>query len=360
MQFAPQIILATALCALSAISACGGGAPKKPEPIGMVAPSEPKSPETPSGQKPEITQGTFDLGGPCLPRGGVQRPALTVRQEQQLRANGDWESLIAGAKQDVRNDCSIPYRWERLFMALVSGHHYIEAVQVLNDMATNGFAMPHAVLSKANPSFLESKEFKEGPRGIEYAAREDEVRQDMQMAEKQLASMRDNDLPPNPFRHAGACPFECCTYREWKTLSSIQLHESIDSPKIIAEVPAGVSVTGMTGEVWVEPEPYAVLQDNGALKAGDVVFFLANIGEGYVNYWYQGKLNPDLGLENGLLYYSYEDCVSNQAKTRAACSIRKLRPGRTFTHKWWVKIRYEGKEGWVLNTGQFGNVDACG
>jgi hypothetical protein len=336
MQSVRQISLTTALCALGAFSACGGG------------------------QKSETAQGRFDLGGPCLPGGTVQRPALVGNQAEQLRSSGDWDSLIAAAKQDVRNDCSIPYRWERLFMALVDGHHYIEAVQVLNDMAMNGFAMPHAVLSKASPSFLESKEFKGSPKGIAYAARETEIQQDLQMAEDQLASMRDNDRPPNPFRHEGLCPFECCTYREWKTRSPIQLRESIDSPKIVAEVPTGVAVAGLTGEVRVEPEPHAVLENIGALKSGDVIFFLGNMGEGYVNYWYHGKLNPDLGLENGLRVYSYEDCVSNQAKMRAACSIRKLRPGKAFLNEWWVKIRYQGKEGWVLNTGQFDNVDACG
>jgi hypothetical protein len=172
--------------------------------------------------------------------------------------------------------------------------------------------------------------------------------------------MTDTDRPPNPYRHEGACPFECCTYREWRTRSAVQLRESIDSPTIVAEVPAGVSVAGLTGEVRLEPEPHAVLQDNGALKAGDVIFLLDNIGEGYVNYWYHGKLNPELGINDGLLIFSYDNCQSNQSVLNASCSIRKLRPGKTFMNEWWVKIRYQGKEGWVLNTGQFDNVDACG
>ena len=172
--------------------------------------------------------------------------------------------------------------------------------------------------------------------------------------------MTDKDLPPNPYRHEGACPFECCTYRQWKTRSAVRLHESIDSPAIVAEVPAGVSVGGLTGEVRVEPQPYAVLEDNGALKAGDLIFFLDNVGEGCVNYWYHGKLNPDLGLNEGLLFYLYDGCQPNTARMKGACSLRKLRPENTFMNDWWGKIRYQGKEGWVLNTGQFDNVDACG
>jgi hypothetical protein len=91
-----------------------------------------------------------------------------------------------------------------------------------------------------------------------------------------------------------------------------------------------------------------------------VIFFLDNIGEGYVNYWYDGKLNPDLGLTEGLRLYTYEDCSSNAARTKGICSLKKLYPERTFKSEWWVKIRFQGKVGWVLNTGQFSNVDACG
>jgi hypothetical protein len=286
--------------------------------------------------------------------------AITGKQEDELRDKGDWESLIAAAKQDVRSDCSIPYRWEKLFVAFVNGHHYREAVQVLDDMAMRGFPMPYAVISKSDPSFLDSKDFKESAKGIEYAAKDRDVQRYLRMAEDQLASMPEKDLPPKPYRHAGACPFECCTYRQWKTRSPIQLRESIDSPNIVAEVPAGASVAGLTGEVRVEPEPYAILEDNGELKAGDVIFFLDNRGEGFVNYWYRGKLNPDLGMGDGLLFYSYENCQSNTARMKAACSLKKLHPEKTYMNEWWVKIGYGGKQGWVLNTGQFDNVDACG
>ena len=254
-----QITLITALSALNIVSACGGGTPKQPVPPQTATAFETKSPQPPAARKVEIAGGTFDLGGPCLPRYSYRPPAVTGNQKQQLRRNGEWESLIAAEKEDVRRDCSIPYRWEQLFMALVNGHHYTEAVQVLNDMATRGFPMPHAVVSKADPSFLASNEFKESAKGIEYAARENEIQRAMRMAENELASMTDKDLPPQSYRHAGACPFEGCTYREWKTRSAIQLQESIDSPKIVAEVPAGVSVLGLTGEVRLEPEPYAVL-----------------------------------------------------------------------------------------------------
>lgn len=52
----------------------------------------------------------------------------------------------------------------------------------------------------------------------------------------------------------------------------------MDSPAIVADVAAAAPVAGLAGEVRVEPQPYAVLQDNGALKADDL-FFSWNISE---------------------------------------------------------------------------------
>src|SRR5262249_5986899 len=110
------------------------------------------------------------------------------------------------------------------------------------------------------------------------------------------------------------------------------------------------------------PEPYAVLADQGVLKAGDVIFFLDNRGEGFINYWYEGKLNPELDLDEGLLYYTTENCNANLSSSgKDPCWLRKLRPAKTFSNAWWVKIRLSnGKVGWTLNTGQFDNMDSCG
>ncbi|HYR89834.1 MAG TPA: hypothetical protein VE422_37520 [Terriglobia bacterium] len=99
--------------------------------------------------------------------------------------------------------------------------------------------------------------------------------------------------------------------------------------------------------------------DNGLLKAGDVIFFLDYLGEGQVNYWYDGSFNPELELD-GLYTYAYENCQANNP-IAGACSLRKLHPEKKFLNEWWVKIRTSaGKEGWVVNKGQFGNTDACG
>jgi len=57
----------------------------------------------------------------CSCPGVYRRMALTGKQHEDLRRIGNWDALIEGARQDVRSDCSIPYRWEKLFIALVDG-----------------------------------------------------------------------------------------------------------------------------------------------------------------------------------------------------------------------------------------------
>ena len=117
----------------------------------------------------------------------------------------------------------------------------------------------------------------------------------------------------------------------------------------------------MTGESRGEPEPYAVIEDNGpVLKAGDVIFSLDKIELDSVNYWFKGRLNPDLGLspEFGLMPYSDESCISGPDRTQAWCSLRRMRPGKKFFADWWIKIIAPGeKEGWLLYKGQLKNLE---
>jgi len=300
-----------------------------------------------------------DLGGPCSQGLLNDRLRLSGKQEEDLRKAKNWDALVEGAKQNVRDACSIPYRWANLFRVLVDAGRNSEATQVLTEMKGRGFPLPFAVLSKADAHFLSDEDFRQSSVGLEFEARSKEIAETMRRGEASLSSMTKAELPPDLYRSEGACPFECCTYRTWKTTEPIELLESIRSTKVVAMIAAGVSVKALTGIVDVEPEPYVALENLGALKAGDVLFFLDNLGEGHVNYWYNGKLKPDLGLEQGLLFYSYENCNENAGP--GSCSIRKVHPEKEYRNEWWVHIRTtDGKEGWILNTGQFDNVDACG
>jgi hypothetical protein len=283
---------------------------------------------------------------------------VPFKQEQALVEAKDWDALIDARKQSVRNFCSNTFRWAQLFSALVEARRYLEAVQTLNSLKERNSPLPFAVIEKTDAAFLAAEEFRASAVGQEYAARKDEIDELMRGAAAKLAAMTPSELPPNPYRSIGACPFECCTYREWTTRMPVQLVESIGSTKVIAEIPSGVKVQGVTGEVHLDAEPYVALENLGALKAGDVIFLLDNEGEGYVNYWFNGKLKPPLGLDEGLAMYSYESCLTHTGP--GACSLRKLHPQKKFRNDWWVRVKTaDGREGWALNTGQFGNIDAC-
>ena len=173
--------------------------------------------------------------------------------------------------------------------------------------------------------------------------------------------MPKSELPPNPYRSERSCPGEYCLFGNWKALAPLQLTRSIESSEIVAEIPEGTIVRVVTGESRGEPEPYAVIEDNGpVLKAGDVIFVLDKVELSFVNYWFKGKLNPDLGLstEWGLMAYSDEPCISSPDRTQAWCSLRRMRPGKTFFADWWIKITTpDGKEGWLLYKGQLQNLE---
>src|SRR5215467_5318338 len=99
-----RIILMTTLCGLAVVVACGRQSPKKAEQAATTTSSEAKPAELVATQRTDATKGSLDLGGECLPRVGYRPMAITVKQEDELRAKGDWESLITAAKQDVRSD----------------------------------------------------------------------------------------------------------------------------------------------------------------------------------------------------------------------------------------------------------------
>ena len=301
----------------------------------------------------------FDLGGPCLEKDPNRRMPRTFWKEPEFRKEGNWGMLIESMKELVRDDCAIAHRWGQLFTAVVDGGRYADALKLANDMMRRGYALPHGFLARANPRFLESIEFQNSELGKKYAARQMEILETLHRAEQTLASMK--DLPSNPFRSRDACPGEYCAYGKWRTTQAIELRESIASTTIVARIPAQTNVTAVTGDVLVEPQPYAVLEDFGpVLKAGDVIFFLDYVGEGVVNYWYNGQLKPDLGLEDGLdgltTYSDVSDCAPGAP--RGACALRNMRPEKDFLNQWWVKVRTaDGKEGWVQNTGQLMDID---
>ncbi|MEP7214597.1 MAG: hypothetical protein ABI791_16090 [Acidobacteriota bacterium] len=150
--------------------------------------------------------------------------------------------------------------------------------------------------------------------------------------------------PPLPFIDKGACPFECCTYRQW----------SVDKPTAVRSVmkdgaptsfrlKRGEKVLGMTGVViTTQPGIVRVLKNtklqNTSLKRGDELFLLTNLGEGFSKIWYKGRI-----FEGD----PYDEAIYKTIRERSSI--------------WWVKVKNrKGQIGWSRQPENFGNVDQCG
>lgn len=147
--------------------------------------------------------------------------------------------------------------------------------------------------------------------------------------------------PPDPYIDKGACPFECCTYRDWTTKKQVTLLDRPQGKVKTADIPAGVVVRGMTGEVISHPLAVTAIRafEDTPIRKGGTYYLLHYAGEGFWSAWYRGRV------------YSI-DMSDYREDTE---------PMRSFKADWWVKLRSRaGKTGWVLNTGQFDNMDSCG
>lgn len=160
------------------------------------------------------------------------------------------------------------------------------------------------------------------------------------------------DRPPVGYENWGVCPFECCTYREWTADDNIPVHKSRnDKSAVIFSLRRGEAVDGVNGVVVTE-KPGAVRIDRPvqdgylkgnekpqlSLKAGDVVYLLSPLGEGFFIFWYQGKV-----YQSGLDLAAMPGVDGSEAKMT-----------------WWKLIRNKsGKSGWT-ESNKFTNADACG
>jgi hypothetical protein len=141
--------------------------------------------------------------------------------------------------------------------------------------------------------------------------------------------------PPRVYVDAGACPFECCTYREWTVEEKTALLDRPGGARVITTVSKGDTVMGLTGEVISTPIPVVADRDvpETPIKKGDTFYVLHYEGEGYWKVWLRGKTTQ--------IHQSVMDVPQPRAK-------------------WWVKIRdSHGNVGWALSHRNFGHQDTC-
>jgi|SRR6267142_807125 len=141
--------------------------------------------------------------------------------------------------------------------------------------------------------------------------------------------------PPNVYIDKGACPFECCTYREWVARTDVTLLDSPNGKRVVGRAKKGERVLALTGEVHSVPLRVIAQHDypDVGVKAGDTIYILHYEGEGYYKVWHHGNV---VDVEN----------FDEAAKQKIT---------------WWVKLKTRsGSIGWTLEHSNFGNQDACG
>lgn len=147
------------------------------------------------------------------------------------------------------------------------------------------------------------------------------------------------DSPPSPYISEGACPFECCTYREWIANRDLAV---MDKPngRPIGQLRKHEHVSGITGEIVTHPLRFQIKRkgpDKEAVSVpvGSTIYLLHPEGEGFWLVWFRGKV--------------------------IRMDPQYIGPGPRY--QWWARIKgRSGQVGWVrmnVNDLPFEQVDGC-
>ena len=160
------------------------------------------------------------------------------------------------------------------------------------------------------------------------------------------ASAAHADDHPVFYVDKGACPFECCTYRDWGTKETTKLYaEPKASSPVVGAVEKGTTVKAQTGDVHTIPGKLIVRRDVTTFRKGDVLWVYTYLGEGEFRIWYRGKFIKDQ-IDFNYLNPTPDDWGHFEVMPKSV---------------WWVKIGTPaGLEGWTNQPEHFSNKDACG
>ncbi len=163
-----------------------------------------------------------------------------------------------------------------------------------------------------------------------------------------------------PYYDWGACPFECCTYRQWEAVKELRIYQSRDKKSAVAfRVKKGEWIQGVTGVVITHEygktkilKPIKAYLEKGdrhslILKPGETVYTLHYVGEGKDLFWYRG------GVYVGGI--AAEELTSNPPPPEFGVQVLSM-PKCI----WWVQIKNnKGQVGWTDETKAFKHIDAC-
>ena len=167
------------------------------------------------------------------------------------------------------------------------------------------------------------------------------------------------------FTRWGACPFECCVYRDWLAEAPVIVRTRPDSTAAVATtIPAGARFEADSGFVRITSAQLVVVTDSvptwrvtgrsgmgeqDTLLPGDTLLVLDYQGEGH------------FFVTDGSVVYSGEQFWEEPEDWKPDGNAR----GRAFGSRdseWWALVRApDGTRGWIdAYASRLGNVDACG
>jgi len=164
------------------------------------------------------------------------------------------------------------------------------------------------------------------------------------------------DSHPSPYVDKGACPFECCTYREWKVerLTVLRSEPKQDGASI-GRVKRGDLVTALTGNVVTVPARFRVKRDHDGYRRGDAFWVYTYVGEGFFKVWHDGQMEE----EQLDFSPSADDTGGDRCQKSERLCWGELDTPLKMT--WWIKLRTtRGLEGWSSEHENFSGSDACG
>jgi hypothetical protein len=159
---------------------------------------------------------------------------------------------------------------------------------------------------------------------------------------------------PEMYVERGACPFECCTYREWWASQPIPVYARPDpKAKRIRILSKGEHVRALTGFVRTRANQFLVTTDKGAYRRGDQLWVYTYHGEGNFLVWHKGRM-----YQENLGFSPYGGSLGTRGDVGP-----KSWGHLTSEHssEWWIKLRLSnGRIGWTNRGEDFKNTDACG
>ena len=168
--------------------------------------------------------------------------------------------------------------------------------------------------------------------------------------------------PPKIYVDEGACPFECCTYRDWWVTKTTTLFEAPKGDRVIGLLGPGITVTAETGNVYVVPSRMKVVFAHESYfhdkyEVGETIYLLTNKGEGENMVWHHGAIARDDFM---FLHDEITETDRRCSNPTEDCWAR-LEEDHQSEEVWWVRVRTkEGLVGWARVDDNFDNMDACG